>query len=105
MTTHLHDLPEWPFEDAQNTACFTCNHILEAGHPILRVTHDDEDGAWQFLCGLSHDLDQARIVCLGCMVVRDKQLLALSDLPLGWCAQRSGVGSSWIRERNPTEPV
>jgi len=102
MPTHSHDLPEWPFEDAQNTACFTCSHVLEEGYPILRVTHDEDDGAWQFLCGQSHELEQARVVCLGCMVVDERQLLPLADLPLGWCAERSDAGSSWLREINST---
>jgi hypothetical protein len=103
MSAHSHNLSHWSFDDAENTACFSCSHVLQEGYPILRVTHDEDDGAWQFLCGQSHDVEQARIVCLGCMVVRDEELAALADLPLGWCAERANVGSSWVRERNPTE--
>ena len=39
---------EFPFKDAQNTACFTCCHVLEENKPILYVSHD-QDGFWQFL--------------------------------------------------------
>lgn len=33
------------FDDQQNTACIVCCHILE-GHPILYVSHDEDDGMW-----------------------------------------------------------
>lgn len=33
----------FPFDDQQNTACIVCCHILE-GHPILYVSHDEDDG-------------------------------------------------------------
>jgi hypothetical protein len=104
MTAHSHDtgLLRWPFEDAENTACFTCSHVLEEKRPILHVTHDEDDGAWQFLCGQAHELHQARVGCLGCMIVREEQLAALADLPLGWRAERTHVGSGWVREQNPT---
>ena len=38
---------QFPFDDQQNTACIVCCHILE-GHPILYVSHDEDDGMWQF---------------------------------------------------------
>lgn len=51
----------FPFDDQQNTACFVCCHVLE-GQPILYVSHDKDDGMWQFLCGSNHDMEDARIV-------------------------------------------
>ena len=42
---------KFPFYDAPNTATITCCHILENGEPILYVSHDEDDGMWQFLCG------------------------------------------------------
>jgi hypothetical protein len=65
--------------------------------------NDEDDGAWQFLCGQSHELEQARVVCLGCMIVGDKHLASPADLPLGWCAERTRVGSAWVREQNQTD--
>jgi hypothetical protein len=99
MKKHSHDIGvPWPFIDADDTATFSCRHVIEEGHAILRVSHDQDDGAWQFLCGQPHLQEDARLVCLGCMVVRDKTLMALSDLPLGWCADRDGPALSWVRE-------
>ena len=53
----------FPFDDQQNTACIVCCHILE-GHPILYVSHDEDDGMWQFLCGSNHNIEDASIVSL-----------------------------------------
>src|SRR5688500_6052094 len=101
MDEHRHDIGmPWPFNDADNTATFSCRHVIEDGHAILRVSHDEDDGAWQFLCGQPHIQKDARHVCLGYMVLRDKTLVDLYDLPLGWGAEREKPGTSWVREAN-----
>lgn len=55
---------EWKFVDPPNVATFTTRKVLE-GHPILLVTHDFDDGAWQFLCGTTNDDADGRVVGLG----------------------------------------
>ncbi len=55
---------KFPFYDAPNTATITCCHILENGEPILYVSHDEDDGMWQFLCGKAHETDEAKLVSL-----------------------------------------
>ena len=103
MTEHQHDIQiQWPFEEPERTATYSCCHVIEEGHPILRVAHDEEDGAWQFLCGQPHVSEEGRLVCLGCMVVRDGTLVELADLPLGWGADRESSKTSWIREPHST---
>lgn len=98
MGAHRHDLgTTWPFDDAENAKTYSCRHVIDEGHPILRVAHDD-DGDWQVLCGEPHIVDDGRIVCLGCMVVRDRTLLELADLPHGWGADRDRAGDPWVRE-------
>ena len=52
---------DFPFDDAPNTAVITCCHILDHGAPILHVSHDADDGMWQFLCGACHDESEGRI--------------------------------------------
>ena len=95
---HTHQFKDWPFCEPDNTAAFTCSHVFD-GASILLVTHDTEDGAWQFLCGQVHESDDSpRIVCLGCIAEKDNTLLELADLPLGWCAERKDKYSQWIRE-------
>ena len=43
---------KFPFKDKPNIACITCSHILDENKPILYVSHDYDDGCWQFLCGI-----------------------------------------------------
>jgi hypothetical protein len=38
----------WPFIDPRNTAVFTSVRIVDKKHWVHYVTHDEEDGAWQF---------------------------------------------------------
>jgi hypothetical protein len=59
----------WPFEAKRNTASITTRQVLE-GAPILLVTHDADDGGWQFLCGTSDDTEDGRIVGMGQMYDR-----------------------------------
>ena len=86
----------WPFSDTPNTASITTRQVLE-GAPILLVTHDAEDGGWQFLCGTTEDPGDARVVGLGQMYRRDATLGDLADLPEGWRASRAAAGQSWKR--------
>ena len=89
-------MSEWPFPDAPNTAAITSRQVLE-GAPILRVTHDADDGSWQFLCGTTDDPADARVVGLGRIVARDATLGRLADLPEGWWASRATADSPWQR--------
>lgn len=101
--SHQHDFQgkAWPFADGENTAVFTCIHVL-GGKSVLHVVHDLDDGAWQFLCGAEdHESEDARILCFGCAVSRDPGFMALADLPLGFMADRTGLGDPWVRSEHP----
>jgi hypothetical protein len=101
MTAHSHSFDgRWPFDEAENTAVFGCEHVLKDGMPILRVSRDDE-GEWQFHCGKGHADSMPLIVCMGCIVERDATLVAIADLPMGWGADRKSEGAAWVREVNP----
>jgi hypothetical protein len=86
----------WPFDDTPNTASITTRQVLQ-GAPILLVTHDADDGSWQFLCGTTDDPADARVVGLGDMYKRDPTLAALADLPEGWQASRASAALPWQR--------
>ena len=86
----------WPFEDSRNTASITTRQVLE-GAPVLLVTHDDDDGSWQFLCGTTDDPADARVVGLGEMYARDPSLGEVADLAEGWRAWRASSGGQWER--------
>lgn len=91
----------WPFSDPPNVATITTKKVLDEGHPILLVTHDEDDGGWQFLCGTTNDPEDGRVVGLDCIYNLDPSIAQLSDLPLGWRAYRDTAESPWQREEHP----
>jgi hypothetical protein len=94
--------PDWPFTDPQDTVVITLDRVLRGDAPLLLVTHDEDDGAWQFLDGGHVFEDDAVPVHLGEMAQFDPGVLELADLPAGWHARRSGPGQPW--RRSPGEP-
>lgn len=87
---------EFPFYDAPDTATIICCHIMENEAPILYVSHDEDDGMWQFLCGKPHDTDEARIVSLKWVFESDHSIGMLRDMPCGCCAERETQNDSWV---------
>lgn len=86
----------FPFDELPNTAAITCCHILNEGLPILYVSHDEDDGMWQFLCGKSHDVSEARIVSLYSIFALDNSIEPLAKMPCGYVAERRSMESEWI---------
>ena len=95
------DVSPSPFRDPPNTATFTNSCIVNGLHPIRLVTHDAEDGAWQFLCGDPGEASDVRVVGLGSIIQLDASIGELADLPLGWRAWRSAHGEPWRWAKNP----
>jgi len=95
---------EWPFDAPRNLAVVTLWRILRDGRPILYVSHDVDDGGWQFLDGEKVDVTKdAMLVCLHTVAEHDPSVRELADLPLGWCATRSSPADKW--RRVPSAPV
>ena len=71
---------------------------------ITYVSHDADDGAWQFL-GDSMTEDLGPILsCFHHPIDDDPSLKELVDLPLGWCAERESQREPWRRyERDASE--
>ena len=86
---------DFPFNESENTAVFTCSHVLKDNDNICYVTHDEDDGGWQFLCGKNHNESDARIVSLKNIFVKDPSVGALSKMPLGCGATREGKDLPW----------
>jgi hypothetical protein len=85
------------FDEIPQLGILTTAAVL-AGAAILMVSHDADDGGWQFLCGTTNDPADGRIVHLEEIVARDPSVTEVADLPLGWVAFRSVVGGNWTRE-------
>lgn len=89
------------FNESPSTMVITLNVILDRVKPVLYVSHDEEDGMWQFLDGSEKlDTDNARIVSLEEILEIDESLSLLWDLPIGWAAERSNKQVLWNRFEN-----
>ncbi len=88
---------QWPFDDPKNVAVITLKSIVKGGKPILYVTHDAEDGTWQFLDGSTVSQENASVVGLEEISQIDPTVMELADLPLGWYACRSAASEPWLR--------
>lgn len=86
---------EWPFEDPEDTQVIILERILRGESSLRLVTHDEDDGSWQFLDGDHVFEDDAVIVFLGEIVQFDPSLLSLALLPLGWHAWRDSPAEPW----------
>jgi hypothetical protein len=88
------------FDEDPDLGVITASVVL-GGAPILMVSHDEDDGGWQFLCGTTSDPDDGRVVHLDHIVAMDPTVTELVDLPLGWVAHRASRDEGWTREPNP----
>lgn len=89
------------FEDGLNTAVFTTTFVMKGKKDITYVTHDIEDGAWQFFSSDAFDNyeEVAMIVGLGEIIRIDQTVLAIADLPLGYAATRQFLGDKWTTRK------
>jgi predicted adenylyl cyclase CyaB len=94
---------DWRFADSQDTLVVTLERILRGGSAVLLVTHDSDDGGWQFLDGEHVFEEDGTTVLLGEMAQFDPSLLELADLPVGWYAWRDAPDQAW--RRAPGEPT
>ncbi len=90
----------WPFADPPNVATITTRQVIEEGYPIRLVTHDEDDGGWQVLCGTTSAPKDAMVVLLAEVYARDSSIGELADLPLGWKAWRESPDAPWQRMPN-----
>jgi hypothetical protein len=77
----------------------TTRQVMKEGWPILLVTHDADDGSWQFVNGRgdTDDTESAMVVGAEQVLSVDPSLIELADLPLGWRAWRQSAGDEWLR--------
>lgn len=87
---------DFPFHDAPNTVTIICCHIIDDSKPILYVSHDEDDGMWQFLCGSAHVIDEARMVSLKEVFNLDNSVGVLKDMPCGYYAERKTQNDNWL---------
>jgi hypothetical protein len=76
-------------------AVFVTVEVINGISPVLLVTRDHADGAWQFLP--AEPLGEPKIISLQQMARLDPTVCELCDLPPGWRARRESQKSPWIR--------
>ncbi len=84
----------FPFEDAPNTLCFTCCHVVNDNHPIVYISHDEDD-LWQFLCGKTHSEEEAIVVSLAEILKIDPKVGNFANLRCGEYAIADTETSQW----------
>jgi hypothetical protein len=93
---------KWRFEDTKNVMVMTTKNVIKKNKAIVYVSHDEEDGMWQFHDGSEVEMDDAMLVSLEEVVALDNTLMELHDLPIGWIAWRETKDSVWNRQpENP----
>lgn len=96
-------LYDWKFSDPPHTGVFTTKRIMKDEEPIVYVSHDLDDGAWQFHGTSESARESISYVCFHHIVDKDSSIGELHDLPLGWRARRDSPSAPWTREPRPSE--
>lgn len=92
------NLGNWPFLDPPNVAVIASVRLLEGKDWVHYVTHDEDDGAWQFhpFSGPTTEAEAA-VVSLAEMLRLEPRIRELADLPTGWHAWRDKQEGQWFR--------
>jgi uncharacterized protein DUF4262 len=93
----------WKFPDPPHTGVFLSGAVQTGAEPVTYVSHDKEDGAWQFLGDSMVGEGKPVVSCFHHPIDKDPTLNELADLPLGWWAERAKPGDPWIRREHEPE--
>ncbi len=94
---------DWKFPDPPHTRVFLSEAVHSGIEPITYVSHDLEDGAWQFLGESMAGDGKPVLSCFHHPVDADPNLKELADLPLGWWAERAKPGEPWFRHQHEAD--
>ena len=78
----------------------------------MYVSHYEDDGMWQFLCGKAHETDEAKLVSLKSVFDLDNSVGILKDMPCGYYAERKAqddemetIAQRVVQEQGYSYPV
>jgi Domain of unknown function (DUF4262) len=91
---------DWKFPDPPHTRVFLSETVHKGTETVTYVSHDADDGAWQFLGDTMSDGGGPVISCFHHPIDADPTLKELADLPPGWYAERSEPGAPWVRREH-----
>lgn len=92
----------WKFSDPPHTGVYLSATVNSGAEAVTYVSHDIEDGAWQFL-GDSMTESGGVLSCFHHPIDRDPSLTELVDLPIDWWAERDKPGEPWVRHEHEHE--
>lgn len=95
---------DWKFSDPPHTGVYLSETVHKGTEPVTFVSHDTEDGTWQFLGDSMTDGGGPVISCFHHPIDCDSSLVELADLPAGWYAERARVGEPWVRRKRGVVP-
>lgn len=91
------------FEDSLSTAVFTTKFVVKENKEITYVSHDEDDGSWQF-----HSNDKwedyskvAMVLSLDEIIEIDPTVLEIADLPYDYIATRRSKQDKWVIQKKP----
>lgn len=88
---------DFKFREPESSSCIACKHVVSKKKPVLYVTHDKENGVWQFLCGdTEHANDTLHIISLKQVCKVDPTVNELYEVPIGFGAERKTVKDEWV---------
>jgi hypothetical protein len=102
-----------PWDDPADIVVCTTQDFLDGKLPIILVIRDEGAGrglaGWQFLDGQPLEGREPAGVAKPDLLILDPTLVEVTDLPIGWYAEREGPGGPWKRgplaEKSEKEPV
>jgi hypothetical protein len=92
---------KYGFETSLNTAVFTTSFVINDKRPITYVSHNFEDGAWQFFSDdLFDDFEKvAKLVSLEEIIDLDTSIIDLSEMQEGYSASRMTLNDKWVMKK------
>lgn len=90
----------WKFPDDPHVRVFLSETVHKGTEAVTYVSHDADDGAWQFLGDSMSDGGGPVISCFHHPIDGDPSLAELADLPIGWYAERAKLGEPWVRRKH-----
>ena len=86
---------DWAFPDRANTRVYVSETVRDKDEVVTFVSHDLDDGAWQFFGDSMTDGGGPAFSRLGRMVREDPSLTGVALLPRGWYAVRDDSDKPW----------
>ena len=85
-------------KDLFDTAVFTTRFVIEDKKTITYVTHEIEDGAWQFFSDDRFDDFEsvAKVVGLREIIKLDPSIMELIEMSEGFIETRNGRHDNWV---------